>query len=112
MFKCGVFCGPYFPTFGLNTRNYGLEKTPYLDTFHAVIDVQIEKLPFFYQYTKLKSKKSHIISVILFNHCQMLNRENCLVFVSRHPRFSINLIAFSGKRSNFLGNFADVGESL
>ena len=44
----GVFSGPYFPTFGLNTDNlyfsvfrpnagkYRSEKTPYLDTFHAV----------------------------------------------------------------------------
>ena len=30
------FFGPYFPVFGLNTRKYGLEKTLYLDTFHAV----------------------------------------------------------------------------
>ena len=44
--KYGVFCGPYFPAFGLNTEylsvfcpnagKYGPEKTPYLDTFHAV----------------------------------------------------------------------------
>ena len=34
--KCGVFFGPYFPVFGLNTGKYGPEKTPYLDTFHAV----------------------------------------------------------------------------
>ena len=32
----GVFSGPYFPAFGLNTGKYGPEKTPYLDTFHAV----------------------------------------------------------------------------
>ena len=36
MSKYGVFSGPYFPVFGLNTRKYGAEKTPYLDTFHAV----------------------------------------------------------------------------
>ena len=34
--KYGVFSGPYFPAFGLNTGKYGPEKTPYLDTFHAV----------------------------------------------------------------------------
>ena len=39
--KYGVFSGPYFPAFGLDTESpnagkYGLEKTPYLDTFHAV----------------------------------------------------------------------------
>ena len=44
------FSGPYFPTFGLNTDIYGVNlcvqskygkirtrKTPYLDTFHAVL---------------------------------------------------------------------------
>ena len=35
--KYGVFSGPYFPVFGLNTGKYGSEKTPYLDTFHAVL---------------------------------------------------------------------------
>ena len=34
--RYGVFSGPYFPVFGLNTGIYGQEKTPYLDTFHAV----------------------------------------------------------------------------
>ena len=33
--KYGVFSGPYFPIFGLNTEKYGPEKTPYLDTFHG-----------------------------------------------------------------------------
>ena len=33
----GVFSGPYFSAFGLNTEIYGVfEKTSYLDTFHAV----------------------------------------------------------------------------
>ena len=32
------FSGQYFPVFGLNTGKYGPEKTPYLDTFHAVKD--------------------------------------------------------------------------
>ena len=49
MSRYGVFSGPYFPVFGLNTeiytvnlriqskyRKYGPEKTPYLDTFHTV----------------------------------------------------------------------------
>ena len=45
--KYGVFSGPYFPAFGLNTERYcsifspntakyGPEKIPYLDIFHAV----------------------------------------------------------------------------
>ena len=34
--KYGVFSGPYFPAFELNTENTDLKKTPYFDTFHAV----------------------------------------------------------------------------
>ena len=34
--KYRVFSGPYFPVFGLNTDKCGTEKTPCLDTFHAV----------------------------------------------------------------------------
>ena len=34
--KYGVFSGPYFPVFGLNTEKYGPDNTSYLDTFHAV----------------------------------------------------------------------------
>ena len=34
--KYGIFFGPYFLVFGLNTGKYGPEKIPHLDTFHAV----------------------------------------------------------------------------
>ena len=34
--KHGVFPGPYFPVFGLNTGKHEPEKTSYFDTFHAV----------------------------------------------------------------------------
>ena len=34
--KYGVIFGPYFPVFGLDAGKYGPEKTPYLNTFHAV----------------------------------------------------------------------------
>ena len=34
--KYGVFSGSYFPVFSPNTGKHGPEKTPYLDTFHAV----------------------------------------------------------------------------
>ena len=34
--KYGVFSGPYFLVFSTNTGKYGLEKTQYLDNFHAV----------------------------------------------------------------------------
>ena len=36
MSKYGVFSGPYYPVFGINTGKYGPEKAPYLNTFHAV----------------------------------------------------------------------------
>ena len=35
--KYGFFSGSYFPVFGLNTGKYGPEKTPYLNTFHAML---------------------------------------------------------------------------
>ena len=35
--KDGVFSGPPFPAFWINTVKYGSEKTPYLDFFHAVV---------------------------------------------------------------------------
>ena len=36
MSRYGVISGPYFPVFGLNAGKYGLEITPYLDTFYAL----------------------------------------------------------------------------
>ena len=44
------FSGPYFPAFGLNTERYvspntgkyGPGKTPYLETFHAVLKTKIK----------------------------------------------------------------------
>ena len=39
--KYGVFSGANFLTFALNTRKYGPEKTPYLNTFHAVLAFQV-----------------------------------------------------------------------
>ena len=39
--KQGVFAGPYFPVFSPNTGKYGAEKTPCLDTFHAVFLIMI-----------------------------------------------------------------------
>ena len=35
--KYGVFSGPSFSIFGLNTAKYGPEKIPNLDTFHTVV---------------------------------------------------------------------------
>ena len=37
--KCGVISGQYFPVFRMNTGKYWLEITTYLDTFHAVVNI-------------------------------------------------------------------------
>ena len=37
MSKYGVFAGPYFPVFGLNTGKYGPEKISYLEIFCTVL---------------------------------------------------------------------------
>ena len=42
MSKYGAFSGRYFPVFGLNTGKYRPEKTPYLDTFHALYSQTID----------------------------------------------------------------------
>ena len=42
--KYGVFSSPYIPIFGLNTAKNRPEKTPYMDTFHAVIITCLFKL--------------------------------------------------------------------
>ena len=54
MSKYGVFSGPYFPVFGLNTGKYGPQKTPYLgnkDDVHEIFqelpdDLTLRKLGF------------------------------------------------------------------
>ena len=56
MSKYGVFSGPYFPVFRLNTERYGVrlriqsecdkngpEKTPHLDTFHTGVIVKVKR---------------------------------------------------------------------
>ena len=67
--KYGVFSGPYFPVFGLNTDFYysGQNKTQYLVTFHAVIAIHIYKRMYakydhVYRrsYLELKKKKNII----------------------------------------------------
>ena len=41
LFKYGVSSGSSFPVFSPNTEEYGPEKTPYLDIFHAVLRLAI-----------------------------------------------------------------------
>ena len=54
MFKYGVCFGPYFPVFVLNTGKYNPEKTPYLDTFHAML------LKSYTLYLTMSSKNQHL----------------------------------------------------
>ena len=63
--KYEVFSGPFFPVFGLNTGKYGLEKSSYLDTFHAVSFSQkpreiLGSIPFYYLQIFLTKEKSAI----------------------------------------------------
>ena len=89
MSKYGVFSGLYFPTFGLhtpylsvfspNTGKNGPEKTPYLDTFHAVnyyyllekYDLQVYQYGFDLNFC-FKIQKNFfykIYPVLQFNNC-------------------------------------------
>ena len=40
VFEYGVFLGPCFSVFGLNTEKYGPDKPPYLDFFQEVFHFQ------------------------------------------------------------------------
>ena len=48
MSKYGVISGLYIPVLSLNTGKYGPEITPYLDTFHAVMDISEYVIGFFH----------------------------------------------------------------
>ena len=48
------FSGQYFPVFSPNTGKYGPEKTPYLDTFHAVYVIGLQRLIVSVAYRKRK----------------------------------------------------------
>ena len=58
--KYGVFSGPYFNVFGMNTGKYGPEKSPYLDTFHAVL------IKFIYVYVFMHWSWQSYCFVLLF----------------------------------------------
>ena len=53
MSKYGVFSGPYFPVFRLNTGKHGPGKIPYLDTFHAMLMVMKYYKTFFFWMSKV-----------------------------------------------------------
>ena len=71
--KYGVIFGPYFPVFGLDAGKYGPEKTPYLDTFHAVDnDDQNKSSSFGHRYLMLCSVSSTRIQNYKQKKCTFL----------------------------------------
>ena len=46
--KYGGFFGSYSPEFGLNTAEYRPEKTPYLDSFHAVLTIRVHWISYLF----------------------------------------------------------------
>ena len=57
VFKYGVSSGPYLSVFSANAGKYGPEKTPYVDTFHAVSITSTELMESYFQnQSRAKSK--------------------------------------------------------
>ena len=75
-----------------NAGKYGLEKTPYLDTFHAVLAIEI------YKYVKGLSPE---IMNSLFHWKKKMQSENCIWAPQSQPKNSKiwyrNSLVFSGK---------------
>ena len=61
MSKYGVISDPYYPVFSPNTKNYGLEITSYLDTFHSVISTFSTK-----ETLKLDSEAQFLLIAMIF----------------------------------------------
>ena len=62
MSKYGVFSEPYFPSvFSPNAGKYGPEKTPYLDTFHAVVISRITSRFIQKDYSKYYAKMESLL---------------------------------------------------
>ena len=64
MSKYGVFSDPYFPVFSPNAGKYGVEKTPYLDTFHAVC-CACNASPLFFLHTRLVFHSKYFKQLLL-----------------------------------------------
>ena len=64
-----VFSGPYFPAFGLNTGKHGPQKTPYLDTFHAVLGLcnpRVFLLNYFFLKVTIRWKQKYYEKVTMY----------------------------------------------
>ena len=69
--KYGVISGRYFPLFSPQTGKYGLEISPYLDTFHEVIIYIIQKFGICSIIIDNKSTNDYydqVINIILKKH--------------------------------------------
>ena len=56
--KYKVISGPHFPVYGLNTKIYGPEITPYLDAFHTVV--------FYMKSDKLKNLDTILLGICIY----------------------------------------------
>ena len=77
--KYGDFPGLYFPVFSPNAGKHGPEKSPYLDTFHAVNAIGISL-------TLIKNSKGPIIGPCGTPHIMLETSENSPNF---HRKFLI-----------------------
>ena len=65
MSKYGDYSGPYFSVFGLNTGKYGLEKNPYLVTFHTMeLELNFPRIFVFSKCMCITDMMTHMISNI------------------------------------------------
>ena len=103
MFKYGVFSGPYFSAFGPNTERYfvplhipnagkyGPEKTPYLDTFHAVyIQHFADDANIIYRNKSLRNINQRVNSIYIVEWLRAnriaLNTDKSKIVLFRTPR--------------------------
>ena len=62
--KYGDFSFPYFPLLGLNTGKYGLEISPYVATFHAVLPYHLKSYLESVKKTSKHSNGKHCVSKV------------------------------------------------
>ena len=124
MSKYGVISGPYFPVLGLKTGKYGPEKTPYLDTFHAVYVLGIVSKFLFHFKTSLSVIKpvnfyssKHLVATSMYFHqiMQPLTRGFRLltilekkIHLTSSAAFWISLCLILFSRSYYLNKYSRI----
>ena len=120
MSKYGVFSGPYFPAFGLNTERYEVSlriqsacgkirtrKTPYLDTFHTVSGLKCVHVRLLlpeaaprgvllknsYEKFRIIHRKTYVLES-LFNKVAGLQAWNFIIKKHQHRFFLVNIVKF------------------